>query len=239
MALARVQQNILYSPVPRTTIQDQVLGKLRELILNGGIEPGRTVTVQSLAEAFGVSAMPVREAMQRLVAEKALTVVAGRSIGIPHLTVERLEDLRRVRVEIEGTAIKWAAQLISPDDLVRLESLIEEMELAWAANDRTRYIPANRDFHFTIYRAAASDALLTIIESLWLQIGPYINFLTASNNWATSAVEHRAMYTALQRRDQTAARRALQADIDGAASALARVLAATNPHGKTRTRRAG
>ena len=108
--------------------------------------------------------MPVREAMQRLVAEKALTVVAGRSIGIPHLTVERLEDLRRVRVEIEGTAIKWATQLISPEDLVRLESLIEEMELAWAENDRTRYIPANRDFHFTIYRAAASDALLTIIE---------------------------------------------------------------------------
>ena len=69
MALARVQQDILYSPVPRTTIQDQVLGKLRELILNGGIEPGRTVTVQSLAEAFGVSAMPVREALQRLVAE--------------------------------------------------------------------------------------------------------------------------------------------------------------------------
>lgn len=239
MVQAREQQDILYSPVPRATIQEHVLEKLRELILNGGIEPGRTVTVQSLSEAFGVSAMPVREAMHRLVAEKALTVVAGRSVGIPPLTAERLEDLRRVRVEIEGTAIKWATSLISPEDLAHLESLIEEMDLARVECDRARYLPANRDFHFTIYRAAASDALLTIIESLWLQIGPYISFLTASNNWGTSAVEHRAMYTALKRRDQAAARRALQADIDGAASALTRVLAVTKPQGKTRSRRAG
>ena len=237
MALARAQQDILYSPVPRATIQEHVLEKLRDLILNGGIEPGRTVTVQSLSEAFGVSAMPVREAMQRLVAEKALTIVSGRSVGIPLLTAERLEDLRRVRVEIEGTAIKWATQLISPEDLTHLESLIEEMELAKAEGDRTRYIPANRDFHFTIYRAAASDALLKIIELLWLQTGPYINFLTASN-WDLSGVEHRSMHAALKRRDATAARRALQADIDTAASALARVLTVTKPQGRTSSRRA-
>ena len=75
---------------------------MKELILNGGIEPGRTVTIQSLADAFGVSAMPVREALHRLVAEKALTVVAGRSVGIPPLNIDRLEDLTRARIEIEG-----------------------------------------------------------------------------------------------------------------------------------------
>jgi len=238
MALVRAQQELLYSPVSRATIQDHVLGKLRELIQNGGIEPGRTVTVQSLAEAFGVSAMPVREAMHRLVAEKALTVVAGRSVGIPPLTLERLEDLRRVRVEIEGTATKWATHLISPEDLDHLERLMEEMYLARAENDRARYVPANRNFHFTVYRAAGSDTLLSIIESLWLQIGPYINLLTKSNNWGPSAVEHQAIHAALRRRDQTAACRALQSDIDGAASALSRVLAMSEPQGKIRARRA-
>jgi DNA-binding GntR family transcriptional regulator len=238
MALARAQQELPYSPVSRATIQDHVLGKLRELIQNGGIEPGRTVTVQSLAEAFGVSAMPVREAIHRLVAEKALTVVAGRSVGIPLLTLERLEDLRRVRVEVEGTATKWAAQLISPEDIDHLESLMAEMDLARVENDRARYVPANRDYHFTIYRAAGSETLLSIIESLWLQIGPYINLLTKSNNWGTSAVEHQAIHVALARRDQTAAYRALQSDINGAASALSRVLAAAEPQGKIRSRRA-
>jgi len=238
MALVREQQELAYSPVSRATIQDHVLGKLRDLIQNGGIEPGRTVTVQSLAEAFGVSTMPVREAMHRLVAEKALTVVAGRSVGIPPLTLDRLEDLRRVRVEVEGTAAKWAASAISSEGLQHLERMMEEMRLAGPENDRTRYVPANRAFHFTIYRAAGSDTLLSIIESLWLQIGPYINLLTQSNSWGPSAVEHQEIYAALQRRDQAAACRAMQSDIDGAARALGVVIAASEPRGKIRARRA-
>lgn len=224
MALVRAQQELPYSPVSRATIQEHVYGKLRELILNGAIEPGRTVTVQSLSDAFGVSAMPVREALHRLVAEKALTVVAGRSVGIPPLTVERLEDLRRVRVEIEGTATAWAAQFLSAEDLSHLAALIEQMDAAKAERDRARYVPANRDFHFTIYRAAGSDTLLSIIESLWLQIGPYFNLLKTTDNWWTANIEHKAMHDALLRKDGATACRALRADIDGAAAALIRVL---------------
>jgi DNA-binding GntR family transcriptional regulator len=227
MAQIRAQQDLPYSPVSRATIQDNVYGKLRELILNGGIEPGRTMTVQSLSEAFGVSAMPVREAMHRLVAEKALTVVAGRSVGIPPLSADRLEDLRRVRIAIEGTAVTWAAERISPEALVHLDGLIDEMEQAKTERDRARYVPANRDFHFTIYRAAGSDTLLSAIESLWLQIGPYFNLLNATDNWGASNIEHKSIQAALARRDATAARRALQADIEGAASALTDVLSIT------------
>ncbi len=65
----------------------------------------------------------------------ALAVVAGRSVGIPPLTLERLEDLPSVRVEIEGTATKWAAHLILPANMDHLESLMEEMYLAGADND--------------------------------------------------------------------------------------------------------
>lgn len=213
-----------YSPVPRATMKDHVYVKLRELILNGGIEPGRTVTVQRLSAAFGVSAMPVREAMHRLVVEKALTVVRGRSVGIPPLTAERLEDLRRVRIEVEGLAVKWAAETLTPKDFSHLEDLIEVMRRAKANGDR-RYVPANRDFHFTIYRAAASATLLPIIESLWLQIGPYFNLLNARDDWHTSFVEHKAILAALRQGNTLAAQRALEADIDGAASALRRLLA--------------
>jgi DNA-binding GntR family transcriptional regulator len=186
--------------------------------------------VQSLSEAFGVSAMPVREAMHRLVAEKALTVVAGRSVGIPPLSADRLEDLRRVRIAIEGTAVTWAAEKISPEVLFHLNGLIDEMDQAKTERDRARYVPANRDFHFTIYRAAGSDTLLSTIESLWLQIGPYFNLLNAADNWGTSNIEHKSIHAALARRDAAAARRALQADIEGAASALTDVLSATKQH---------
>jgi DNA-binding GntR family transcriptional regulator len=217
MAPLRKQlQELSYSPVSRVTVQEHVYGRLRELILNGGIEPGRTVTVVSLSEAFCVSAMPVREALHRLVAEKALTVVTGRSVGIPLLTAQRLHDLRRVRVAVEGTATEWAAQRLTASDLAELDRLIDQMETAKAEKNREVYVPANREFHFMIYRTADSETLLSLIESLWLQIGPYFNLLKTTDNWHTANIEHRAMHAALARKVGAAAREALKRDIDDA-----------------------
>jgi DNA-binding GntR family transcriptional regulator len=212
------------SPVPRQTVQDHVYQQLKMLILNGEIEPGSTVTIQSLSDAFGVSPMPVRESLRRLVAEKALRVLAGRSVGVPPLTIERLEDLKRVRIEIEGAATEWAAQSISKNELKRLSELLEEMDLAETERNRKKYVPANHEFHFIIYRCAGSEILLSVIESLWLQIGPYFGLLNASHDWRTSNTEHRAIRKALSEKKGAAARRALVADIEGAAAALRRIL---------------
>jgi DNA-binding GntR family transcriptional regulator len=212
------------SPIPRQTVQDHVYEQLKMLILNGEIEPGSTVTIQSLSDAFGVSPMPVRESLRRLVAEKALRVVAGRSVGVPPLTIERLEDLKRVRIEIEGAATEWAAQSITRTELKRLSELIELMDLAEIERNRKKYVPANHEFHFIIYRCAGSEILLSVIESLWLQIGPYFGLLNASKDWRTSNTEHRAIKRALSERNGAAARRALGADIEGAAAALKRIL---------------
>src|SRR5690348_11718765 len=93
MAQARKTAALPLKPVTRGTLPDEIYRQIRELILDGGIAPGELVTLQGLADAFGVSAMPVREALARLTAEKALTVVSGRSVGIPELRASRLEDL--------------------------------------------------------------------------------------------------------------------------------------------------
>jgi DNA-binding GntR family transcriptional regulator len=168
--------------------------------------------------------MPVREALRRLTAEKALTVVAGRSVGIPRLSRERLIDLSRARREVEGLAAEWAAPRLARRDLARLEALVAQMGKAAAAKDRRAFVPANRAFHFTIYDAAGSPVLLGIVESLWLQVGPYFDLLRASDNWRTANLQHRAMLDALTRRDPAAARAALDADIAGAAEILLRLL---------------
>ena len=103
--------------VPRNTLQDHVYRQLCELILNGEIAPGQLVTIQGLADAFGVSAMPVREALQRLTAARVLTVISSRSIGVPPLSEERLLDLRRVRLEVELIAALWATPNIGAAEI--------------------------------------------------------------------------------------------------------------------------
>lgn len=211
-------------PLARDTVQDRVYGALRGMILNGEIAPGQTLTIQSLAESFQVSTMPVREALRRLTAEQALTVLAGRSVGIPALTRARLADLRRVRREVEGLAVAWAAERIGAAEQRRMAELVARMQIAADQRDGRRYVPANHEFHFIAYRAAGSAVLLGMIESLWLQIGPYFHVLRASDNWQSANATHRSMLEALRRHDGAAAAAALRRDVDAAAVALEALL---------------
>ncbi len=212
--------------VPRSTMQDQVYRQLCELILNGEIAPGQLVTIQALAHAFGVSAMPVREALQRLSAARVLTVISGRSIGVPPLSRDRLSDLRRVRVEVESIAAMWAAPTLKDAELQRLEECVAAMEEAVRLGQNKQYLRWNRAFHFGIYSAARSEALLAIIETLWLQISPYFHLLHASGNYLMANRQHELMLDGLRARDGAAVAGALRDDIEAAYQVLASLLSA-------------
>ena len=201
---------------PRGTLQDHVYRQLCELILNGEIAPGQLITIQALAEAFGVSAMPVREALQRLTASRVLTVISSRSIGIPPLTGERLFDLRRVRLEVESIAAIWATHNISDSDIGRLEECVTAMDEAARSGDNKQYLRWNRAFH--------SEALLAIIETLWLQISPYFHLLHASGNYFKANEQHELMLAALRARDGTKVSLAVRSDIEAAYKVLALLL---------------
>lgn len=211
-------------PLSRDTLQERVYRQVSDLILNGEIAPGELVTIQSLAELFGVSTMPVREALKRLAAAGALTLVTGRSMGIPRLSLERLKDLRRVRLEVEGLAAEWAARAIEADELAQLQQICDTLDRAVAAGDTKGFLRANRGFHFTVYHAARSPTLVALIETLWLQISPYFNLLHGSGNYVSANTQHHALLEALRAHDGKAARAALCADITDAYDVLWKTL---------------
>lgn len=218
--LRRKIARIPHRPVVRETLPGEIYRGIKELILDGGIAPGELVRIQGLADAFGVSAMPVREALQRLTAEKALTVVSGRSVGIPELEASRLRDLCRVRLEIETLATTWAAGNLRANDIRRLEGLVTVMEVAVSEGDARRYVRANHEFHFGIYRAAGSETLVSIIEALWLQVSPYFHLLHGSGNYASANHQHHRLLAALKNNDPFAASQSIHADIEDAAKVL-------------------
>jgi DNA-binding GntR family transcriptional regulator len=205
--------------LPKGTLQDHVYRQLCEMILSGEIAPGQLVTIQALSDAFGVSAMPVREALQRLIAAKALTVISSRSIGVPLLTKERLLDLKRVRLEIESLAAEWATPRVGEAEIAQLESLVGKMAVA-AVGNRKDYVRYNREFHFVIYRAAGSEVLYAIIENLWLQISPYFHLLHDSGNYHTSNAQHELMLSGLKACDSAAVGQGIRNDIEAASKVL-------------------
>lgn len=212
------------APLARDTLQERAYRRICDLILDGEIAPGQVMTIQNLADAFGVSAMPVREALKRLTAAGALSLITGRSIGIPRLSLDRLADLRRVRLSVEGLASEWAAELIEPNDLARLREQCVLLSRASTAENVKDYLRANRAFHFIIYNATCSLTLVAMIETLWLQIGPYLNLLRGSGNYVASNATHQAILEALVARDGKAASKALRADINDAYAILAKML---------------
>jgi len=215
------------APVSRDTLRTRVYQALCRSLMKGHFEPGQAVTVRGLADAFGVSPTPVREALQRLTAEGALAAEPNRFYRVPVVTAALVDDLREVRAALEGLAAEKAARTISKGELKRLQSLDARMNKAIDQQDAKAYLSANEAFHFTIYEAAQSATLLLIIRSLWLQIGPTLNILFRSQRLLHSLTDnHRLAMKALGEGDGETARRAIQNDILTAGAFIAQQHAA-------------
>ncbi|MCY1364285.1 HTH-type transcriptional regulator McbR [compost metagenome] len=101
-------------------LQEQLYQRLRDGLLAGHFQPGERLKIRDLASAWGTSPMPVRAALQRLVAEGALEGEQQRSVRVPAMTRERFEHLLQVRLALEGLAVESAAPRLAADDLAAL-----------------------------------------------------------------------------------------------------------------------
>jgi len=164
-------------------IHDQVYVSLRRAIMSGHFNPGDQLSARGLAKDFGISQMPVRDALNRLTSDRAIERTGDRRYCIPNLDAEYVADLRNARVINEGAAAALAASKITKkalQEINRAQELIEEAaehsltikELG--QDDVSEYVFLNKQFHFAIYKAAESPVLLSIIETLWLRYAPGI-----------------------------------------------------------------
>ncbi|MCW5773817.1 MAG: GntR family transcriptional regulator, partial [Rhodospirillaceae bacterium] len=122
-------------PVSRETVQEKVHAELRKALMQGRFQPGQAIKIAEVAAAFGTSFQPAREAIRQLVAERALEAAANRSARVPMLDRDRLDDLCKARIAIEGLAAELAAARATPADVARLAASLEH-EIAAAEASR-------------------------------------------------------------------------------------------------------
>lgn len=193
------------------------------MLMEGVLSPGEKISLRTMAGRLGVSVQPVREAVSRLVADRALEVLPNRAVCVPILTLEQFRSLTAIRLAIEGFAAGRAARFHTGADLaeMRRQESAFRREGASRAPDLAAAVAANQALHFAIYRAAGLPELLPIIEGLWLRIGPVLNLDLRSNvsrvRVGRAAGHHGRIVEAIARRDARAASQALAADIGGAA----------------------
>jgi DNA-binding GntR family transcriptional regulator len=206
----------------RNTLNEEVYQQLKQALMTGRISPGSTMTIRSLAASFGISPMPVREALRRLVAEHVLMLLPNRSVSLPIITRERFREITRIRTSLEGLASEEAAAFIPPDDIRAMSKLNDEMETEDAAQSAD-YLVMNREFHFRLYRNCRMPTLILIIESLWLQIGPLLTIqqMRSASTGVLVQSHHRRALKALKKRDAKETRDAIVSDIEDAAKIIA------------------
>ena len=201
--------------INKGNLSEQVYGTIRSSLMDGRYEPGERLTIASLAEQLGVSITPVREAIFRLVTERALEMRAATSIQVRSLTPAELREIQLIRHHLEGEAAAQAAVKISKKELTALEALQADFTRA-AASDPLEASRFNREFHFRLAEAAQMPMLYATIEGMWAQMGPLIHLYhlnTPTRILASGDHGHYDVLRGLAARDPEACRRAIQADI--------------------------
>lgn len=231
MALAELRDATDERPelarVENLTLQERVYRALREAVMAGRFQPGQMLTVRRLADALGTSAMPVRESVRRLAAERAVDMLPNRSVRVPLLSRARFDDLWRTRALVEGEAAALAARAATPEERAAIIAHNEALLAALASGSGDTARERNQAFHFAIYRAARNAVLLPIIESLWLQWGPPLAMAYSRHSalgtglTASTVRRHGGLVAALAGGDADAAREAMAGDIGDAARLFA------------------
>ncbi|MGB3291265.1 MAG: GntR family transcriptional regulator [Burkholderiaceae bacterium] len=208
--------NPALASLKHVSVNVAVYRRLRDQIMRGDYAAGEVLGIQELADACGTSAMPVREALRRLAAQRAVEPMKSRSMRIPVMSRERLDDIRRARVLIEGTVTAWAVEKITADELDELHRMADDIgQLLAQPGSILEGLDYNQRFHFSLYKAARSDSMLATIESLWLQSGPYLRAarLLMHSKERPMVEFHAAIVEAIARRDAQQAQQALIRDI--------------------------
>jgi DNA-binding GntR family transcriptional regulator len=205
----------MMEPIERQSSLGEIsYGRLKDIIIRGAFPPNEKMTVRSVAAALGVSTTPARDAINRLLAEGALVNEGPKTVVLPVLTQDALEEITATRLALEGLAGERSVEAIAPADLEVLGKLQLAINGGLDIGDYREVLRANQEFHFLIYRRSNWPRLVAMIESLWLRVGPSLNELYPDFAQTRKGVSnHMAALEGLRAKSGTKVRKAIEQDI--------------------------
>jgi DNA-binding GntR family transcriptional regulator len=188
--------------IPFRTKSELVYIGLRESIVSGELAPGETLDLDALADKFQVSRMPLRQALLRLQADNLLDLRPHRRPVVAPVSEHGIEEIYAMRVVLEALLVRAAVPRLSQDELMRLESLQEQMRVAIDSNDIQGYVRCDRDFHRTLYAASTYQRALAEVDRLRDESDRYV-YLYASRDTRghASLTEHDEILAACRERE--------------------------------------
>jgi DNA-binding GntR family transcriptional regulator len=186
-------------------ISATILREVRDLILAGELAPGEHIRQEALAERFGVSRIPVREALRRLEDEDLVTLVPHSGARVTTLDFAECMELYRLRESLEPLLMEEVARRATDEDITSFEAALARVEAAAAAGDPARWVVEDRLLHLGMYRVAQLPRVLAVAETAWNQTQQCRRAYMGPAETAPFDVahrEHRLIVDAIRRRDE-------------------------------------
>lgn len=215
-------------PAQRLTLWDQAYSELKKALLAGKFRPGQRLLLRDLAVELNISPTPVRDAINRLVAERALERGVGGQKGgatVPLIKKDEFAQFIVMRSMLESRLAFDAAARCSAEDVRTLQSTLKEMQRFALERRSDLYLEAHRRFHFCIYSLSSMSIVLDAVENLWLRCGPMLNMVFPEYMHRVKKTDfHSAAVSAFRRKDAEGAAEAIRNDIEQAGRYICDIL---------------
>lgn len=233
--------NLDAKEVDAVLLSERVTNSIRDLILSGQLEPGSRIGQEQLAEQFGTSRIPVREALKRLESDGLVILVPNSGAWVAKLDLNECIEIYKIRERLEPLALSESLAHMTSEEIDELARLVERIE---KAADTEEFLRLDRQFHLASYRAANMQVLSGMVERFWNTTQHYRRAFTnliGADSWVIHA-EHSLMIDAMKRRDYEGAAHVLFEHIRRTRFELERnkeVFNPPEPTGPRRKRRRG
>lgn len=184
------------------TLREKILETIREAILKGNLKPGEKVAEPELAERFGISRTPIREAFRQLESEGYLTVIPRKGAVVASLSEKDVEEFYAIKSILEGYAAELAAKKLTEKELERLEAINDRLKKLAEEGDVKAFYRVHNEFHETFLKAADNNKLYELIQQLGAKFNRLrMASLSVEGRMAISVAEHEKLLDAFRRHD--------------------------------------
>lgn len=190
------------------TLREKILETIRDAIMSGALKPGEKVAEPELAERFGISRTPIREAFRQLESEGYLTVIPRKGAVVTSFSQQDVEEFYAIKSILEGYAARRACEKLTDREMDRLETINAKLKLMAEEGDVSHFFKVHNDFHDLFIKAADNEKLTELINSLVSRFKRLrVASLSLPGRMAISVQEHEKIIEAFRKRNGELAER--------------------------------
>jgi DNA-binding GntR family transcriptional regulator len=192
------------------TLRERIVSTIRSAIVNGQLRPGTRIAEPELAEKFGISRTPIREAFRQLETEGFISVIPRRGAIVASFSAQDVSNFYDLKMILEGYAARTATMLLSESDITRMETLNRQLEVASGKKDLRRVLELHNEFHDVFLRACGNEKLHQIVQNMVMQFQRFRMILAMPGKVEGSIEQHVEIIDAFRKRDPALAEKLVQ-----------------------------